>query len=38
MWEGEGIPREVEEIMYNHPSVGDAVLIPQKDPNWEKYP
>jgi long-chain acyl-CoA synthetase len=31
-------PREVEEIMYQHPSVADAVLIPQKDARLGEIP
>ncbi len=31
-------PREVEEIMYKHPAVADAVLIPQKDPRLGEIP
>ena len=30
--------REVEEIMYQHPSVADAVLIPQKDARLGEIP
>jgi long-chain acyl-CoA synthetase len=31
-------PREIEEIMYTHPSVADAVLIPQKDARLGEIP
>jgi long-chain acyl-CoA synthetase len=31
-------PREVEEIMYKHPAVADAVLIPQRDPRLGEVP
>jgi len=31
-------PREVEEIMYKHPSVADAVLVPQKDDKLGEIP
>jgi len=31
-------PREVEELMYKHPAVADAVLIPQKDEKLGEIP
>jgi long-chain acyl-CoA synthetase len=31
-------PREVEELMYKHPSVADAVLVPQKDDRLGEVP
>jgi len=31
-------PREVEEIMYKHPAVADAVLIPQRDAKLGEIP
>lgn len=30
--------REVEELMYQHPAVADAVLVPQKDPRLGEIP
>ena len=31
-------PREVEEVMYKHPAVADAVLIPQADAKLGEIP
>jgi len=31
-------PREVEELMYKHPAVADAVLIPQRDAKMGEIP
>jgi long-chain acyl-CoA synthetase len=31
-------PREVEELMYKHPAVADAVLVPQRDDRLGEVP